>query len=136
MADLGYTVTEITERLSFPTPKKRVAETVWAHYLEKGIILPNAPEKDDSILKVRFVKDQDPFGKVSMRRVLEKVPRPQVEYLPIDFGKQRYQDEASFLKRLGTLTERERQYVLDLPWPLGTVWHVKNETITEILRKL
>ena len=35
LADQGMTVTEIKERLSFPTKKERVADRVWKHYLEK-----------------------------------------------------------------------------------------------------
>ena len=39
LADNGFTVKEIHARLDFPTPMSKVAETVWNHFLDKGIIL-------------------------------------------------------------------------------------------------
>lgn len=38
LADLGYTVTQITKRLDFPTPYDRVQQTVWEYFLQTGIL--------------------------------------------------------------------------------------------------
>ncbi len=135
LADLGYTVTEIMEKLSFPTPKERVVRAVWKHYLEKGIIVLHKPQENETLRQVRYVEEHGAYGRVSLRQVVEEVQRPKVEYLPVSFGKWRYQDEHGFQERLKVLTPREQQYVLDLPWPLQTVWHVKDERMENILKK-
>lgn len=135
LADQGLTVTQITERLSFPTPKDRVAQAVWKHYLEMGKICLEQPAQD-VIRKVTYVKEQNAYGKVSMRQVVEEVPVAHREYIACDFGKQLYQDREAFLRRLEALTEKERQYILDLPWPLQTVYHEADEQMRAILSKL
>ena len=136
LADSGLTVTEITDRLSFPTPKSRVAQAVWDYYLETGKICLEQPARADVIRKVTYVKEQNAYGKVSMRQVVEEVPVEHREYLACDFGKQIYRDRESFQHKLGALTAREKEYILDLPWPLKTVYHEADERMKGIMRKL
>jgi hypothetical protein len=131
LADQGLSVTEITRKLTFPTKKELVAEMVWKHYLDTGRIRLLAPEKG-TVRKVRYVKDEGPYGKTSLRQVVEEVPAPEAEYVAVDFGKQIYRDRAAFLQKLDALSEEDRQYVLDLPWPLVAVWHVKDERMERI----
>ena len=135
LADQGMTVTEIKERLSFPTKKERVADRVWKHYLEKGIICTELPESG-SVRKVSYVQEHGKYGKVSLRQVSEEVELPAREYVPCSFGKERYRDRKAFEKRLEVLSPSDREYILDLPWPLQTVWHVKDERMSRILDRL
>ena len=135
LADQGFTVTEITRKLSFPTKKELVAEMVWKHYLETGKIRLTAPETG-TIKKVRYVKDTGPYGKTSLRRVVEEVPAPEAEYVAVDFGRKIYKDKAAFLNKLDGIAEEDREYILDLPWPLHVVWHVKDERMKRILALL
>ena len=134
LADQGLSVTEITRKLTFPTKKELVAEMVWKHYLETGKIRLSAPE-NGTIKKVRYVKDEGPYGKTSLRQVVEEVPAPEAEYVAVDFGRQIYKDKAAFLKKLEHLPETDREYILDLPWPLEIVWHVKDIRMERILAK-
>ena len=39
LADAGYTVAQIMERLDYPVPFARVQKTVWEHFLDKKILL-------------------------------------------------------------------------------------------------
>lgn len=146
LADAGLTVTEITERISFPVPKNRVAEAVWKYYLETGKVRLEAPEKateserngtgGDVIRKVTYVKEQNAYGRVSMRQVVEEIPVEHRDYIPCDFGKRLYRDKEKFLKELEGLSAKEKQYILDLPWPLQTVYHEADERMLQIKRKL
>ena len=134
LADAGLTVTEIAERLSFPTPKNKVAQEVWKYYLEIGKVrLETAGE---TTRKVTYVKEQNAYGRVSMRQVVEEIPVERRTYIACDFGKQMYQDKEDFLRKLEVLSQKEREYILDLPWPLETVYHEEDERMRSIAAKL
>ena len=44
LADLGYSIDEIHERLDFPTPKEKIASTVWKHLLRTGVVCLEEPD--------------------------------------------------------------------------------------------
>ena len=136
LADRGFTVTEIAAQLSFPTKKERVAERVWKHYLEKGILSTEEPQSGGTVKKVSYVQDHGKYGRVSMRQVVEEVELPAQEYAACSFGKELYRDREAFEKKLDVLSAKDREYILDLPWPLQTVWHVKDERMSRIMEKL
>lgn len=71
LADLGYTVKQISEKLDFPTPYERIQRAVWERLLEVGVILTEEPGKRKPKEKVRYVREYDRFGKSSFRRVTE-----------------------------------------------------------------
>ena len=73
LASQGLTVDEITRRLDYPMKKAKVAEMVWQYYVEQGIVCLEEPK--DYVEKVSYVKEQDAYGKISMRRVVEKIDR-------------------------------------------------------------
>ena len=133
LADRGVTVSEIAAKLSFPTPKDRIADVVWKHYLDKGIILQEKPESGQTLKRVHYVTEQGAYGKVSMRQVVEETPMPDTQYLPCDFGKRLWRDRQEFLNVIKVLPERDQQYILELPWPLRTVWHIRDERMERIL---
>jgi hypothetical protein len=126
MADQGLSVSEIAARLQFPTEKKRVAEMVWKHYLDTGRILLTPPGTEP-IRKVSYVRDEGEFGRTSLRQVVQEIPAPKENYVRCSFGKLLYRDRAAFVKRLEALETSDRDYILDLPWPLTDVWHVLDE---------
>ena len=43
LADLGYTVKQITERLTYPTSYERVQKVVWEHLVNTGVLLLKEP---------------------------------------------------------------------------------------------
>ncbi len=132
LASQGLTVSEITEQLDYPLPKAKVAKLVWQYYLDEGIVCLEEPK--DYVEKVSFVKEQDAYGKISMRKVVDKIDRADAKYVLVDFGKRMYQDRETFIKSLDGLSEKDRDYVLDLPWPLQDVYHIENERILRILK--
>lgn len=136
LADQGYTVTEIAARLSFPAPGSSVAATVWKHYLETGKIRLEPPDETGVLRRVTYVKEQNAYGRISMRQVTEEVQPACSRYLRCDFGKQLYQDREGFLEKLAVLDARDRQYILDLPWPLAPVYHQADERMLRIFRRL
>ena len=58
------------------------------------------------------------------------------EYVACDFGKMIYKDKAGFEKKLESLSQKDREYLTGLPWPLQRVWHVKDERIQRILKAI
>lgn len=136
LADQNLSVSEIVKRLEYPMDKKKVADMVWKHYLDIGKIRMELPAKDSQIEKVSYVEEYNKFGIPSMRRVVEYVDAPSVEYVPCDFGKYMYQNRTTFLEKLTVLSKKEQSYILDLPWPIKRVYHCKDEFMTGIMRKL
>lgn len=135
LADQGLTVTEMIERLGGGLSKKIIADMVWQYYLEIGKIVEEIP--DNNVLeKVSYVKDTDRYGRTSLRRVVEKVERPQRKYIACDFGKKLYQNKETFEKTIECLSRRDREYIMDLPWPLMTVYHEADERMSHIMRQM
>ena len=134
LADKGYSVSEIHKRLDFPTPVERIRDTVWKHFIDTGVILLDAPSAE-SKKRVTYEKVQDSLGRTSFKQVVTEDTELK-EYVEIDFGKRIYQNKDAFEKSLEVLSPEDRQYILDLPWPLTNVWHVKNERMERILKKL
>lgn len=118
LADNGLTVDEIVKRLDFPTPKTKVAEIVFQHYIDKGKITLTKPE--GAIKSVTYVKEQGEFGRVSMRQVVKTIETNPEDYVLCDFGKQMY--KAGKISNPDSLTERAKRHLEALPWPLQEVW--------------
>lgn len=139
LAKLGYTVKEIADKLTYPAPISVIKETVWKYYLNEGIIrLEWKPlQKDGQFIEnVEFVKDTDNYGRTSFRRVVTKIPADNIQYIACDFGKELYIDENAFMRRLSPLNEKDREYILGLPWPLSTVYHIVDDRMKRIADKL
>lgn len=132
LADLGYTVKQIGSLLSFPMPKERIAAVVWKRYIEKGIICLEKPSDETYAEQVNYVKETSEFGRVSFRRVTEKIELPRREYIECDFGKRKYQNPDGYEKWLDTLNSKDREYIEYLPWPLKNVYHVADDRIKRI----
>ena len=135
LADKGYSVEEIYKRLDFPTPKEKIRDMVWKHYIECGVIKLEDPGNSSSNKRVTYEKVQDNLGRTSFKQVVIEEDESK-EYVAIDFGKRLYKDKEAFLKELDILNPGDRQYILDLPWPISTVWHEKNERIERILSQI
>lgn len=136
LADLGYTVERISRELDYPTPKERIARTVWDYYVEKGIILLSEPSDHSLIEQVSYEKQIGKYGAVHFIEKKKVIEQPVKKYYPCDFGKQRHQDEQGFTKSLDALWESDREYILGLPWPLRRVYHVEDERMRRIMKNL
>lgn len=71
LADLGYTVKQICEQLSFPTPYARVQKEVWQRLTDTGVILTEEPGSgaDGKTGKAEYVVEHDKYGRTSFRLV-------------------------------------------------------------------
>lgn len=67
LADSGYTVKQISEKLTFPTPYERVRKTVWHHLLATGVVLLEEPGSGEQYKKPAYTVDHDKYGRTSFR---------------------------------------------------------------------
>ncbi len=136
LTDLGFSVNEIAERLDYPTPVEKIKETVWKHLVQQGILCMDDPTVTTKAEKITYKQEYSDTGKMTFRRVVEHQELSDKVYIPCDFGKRRYQNEALFLEQLSSLNVKDRDYILGLPWPLQTVWHVADERMIRIRKVL
>lgn len=82
LADSGYTVKQIVEKLDFPTPYERVQRAVLDYFLETGFLLEEEPGTAGQKEKAVFVRDYNAYGKASFRKVVEKeaIPTSQMDW--------------------------------------------------------
>lgn len=130
LADNGYSISEIADRLDYPLPKETISEMVWEHYVNIGKIYLQKPEETHE--KVSFIKEQDSFGKISFRRVAELVDNSNRKYIKCDFGKELYKNTDEFVTWLQQLEAGDREYIESLPWPLNPVYHELDERMKRI----
>ena len=133
LANRGYTVDRISKEINYPTSKAQIAEIVWQHYIEQGIILLEKPSEEPTIKKVSYIREYGKYGTVHFRQVVEQIENPKKKYYACDFGKKRYQDEEKFLRSLENLWKSDKEYILGLPWPLQTVYHAADERMERIM---
>lgn len=88
LTDLGYTVKQITEKLTFPTPYERVRKTVWEHLLETRVVLNQEPGGGKQRGKAVYTVVHDKYGKASFQ--LEKASTDDSE--PIHWKERRYSE--------------------------------------------
>ena len=105
LADLGFTVRQIQEKLDFPTPYERIQRTVWKHLLDTGVIFPERPKQGKAGEKVEYVREYDSYGRASFRRVVvSEVPsKPLEPCLLCCFGLLKYKEPERYEKVLGAL---------------------------------
>lgn len=161
LVDLGYTVKQITEQLSFPTPYERVQKTVWKHLLDMEILLLSEPGSEKQREKVTYVRDYDKYGKNSFRRIV--LPQDNEKhffwkentfykredgnladylagkcaengeenaYISCNFGLQSKEESAKVLEKL---EERQRDYIIGLPWERKICYHRLDRRMREII---
>ena len=121
-------------QLDYPISKESVAKIVWEHYINTGIISLDEPKA--SIEKISYIKEQNEYGKTSFRRVIEHIDTTKIKYIKVDFGKRIYQNPQAFNESLKSLSMSDRNYVLDLSWPIFDVYHIENDRINRILEAL
>ena len=118
------------EQLDFPVSKEKIANYMWEHFLNTGKISLEEPR--DTYEKASFVKEQDEFGKISFRRVTETVDNSNRKYVLCEFGKKLYRKDPEFVTWLDSLEDRDKEYILLLPWPLEPVYHELDERMIRL----
>jgi len=133
LADAGYSISEIAAQLDYPLPKEKIAAVMWEHFLNTGKICLEEPKEVHE--KVRFVKEQDAYGKISFRKVVETVDNTERKYVLCEYGKALYQKKPEFLQFLDSLEPGDREYIELLQWPLHPVYHELDERMQRIQKK-
>ena len=138
LADLGYTVRQIQEKLDFPTPYERIQRTVWKHLLDTGVIFPESPKQGKTGEKVEYVREYDSYGKASFRCVVvpEDVSKPSEPCLLCCFGLLKYKDPERYEKVLGVLEPEQAEYIEGLPWGVERFFYRPNKRMLEIYHTL
>ncbi|MBR1740726.1 MAG: hypothetical protein IJ733_02435 [Lachnospiraceae bacterium] len=136
LADSGYTVKQIAKELSYPTSEEQIGKIVWAHFVEKGVIFLEKPPAEPVLEKITYEKEYGKYGRTYFRQKKEVIENPCKKYFPCDFGRCRYQNADEFFMQLEKLWKSDREYILGLPWPLQTVWHVADERMERIFEML
>lgn len=162
LADLGYTVKQITEQLNFPTSCERVQKTVWERLLSTGVVRLTPPGDGEIIEKTEFVKEYDKYGKVSFRKINLPVSKrdaiffkesyfdsqndfssflmdkcvqngQSASYMSCDFG---LINAKEFQEQLQLLNEKQQEYLTGLPWVPQLCYHRLDCRMQEILIRL
>lgn len=142
LTDKGFTTKEIKEKLDFPTPENVIMEASWNRLVSKRIILLEDPNEKLPEQNYKYVKVYGKYGKTSLKRVLIDENENGIndikkeDYAPINFGVLIYKDQKAFEKSLNVLEERDKDYILGLPWPKKIVYHKMDNRMKRILRKL
>lgn len=135
LAGLGYTAKEIYERLSFPVSYERVRQAYTKYLLDEGILLRHKPDPCGERQTYTYVQEEGKYGKKSFRRV-EKEPKPEEpekrEYVACDFVGILAQDKHAVRK----LSAKQREYIEGICWEKQTMYHLKNERISSIIKAL
>jgi len=165
LADTGYTVRQITDKLDFPTPYTKVQATVWEHLIQTRVIVL---EISGGVAPTpTYVREYDQYGKASFRRVVEEGTEAgsiawsehRVEdgdgeqlssllgdkmqengegsaYMSCDFGLIMYREPQKYQKMLQVLRGPQREYLDGLPWERRRVYHKLDHRMREILLEL
>lgn len=67
LADLGYTVKQISEKLTYPTPYERVRKAVWQHLIDTQVVLTQEPGNGKQHGKAAYKMEYDKYGRASFR---------------------------------------------------------------------
>lgn len=162
LTDLGYTVKQIAQQLAFPASYNKVQQTVWDHLINKRIILTEEPGSGKLPEKSVFIQEHDKYGRTSFR----KVPCSAEGSIPVylkekKFGGKNAYDLTIFLAekcvengeensyvsckfgflekdaaQLKILSDRQREFILGLPWEKKTVYYRLDGRMREIISKL
>ena len=130
LADLGYSISDIADNLDYPISKEMIAGIMWEHFINIGKICLEEPSENHN--KASFIKEQDAYGRISFRKVVETTDISDKEFIKCDFGKALYQKKPDFLSKLNLLEEDDREYIELLPWPLNPVFHELDERFQRI----
>lgn len=162
LADHGYTVKQIVEKLDYPASFEQVQAAVYEYFCNSGILLKEAPEYDAVEESSDFVLEYDQFGKASFRRVTVKKERKKIEwresrflsgypdafsqlltqkisendasasYISCDFGLWTEYERSA----LSVLDDRQREYLNGIPWEPVRMYHRLNPRMKGIVERL
>lgn len=70
LADIGYTLDQIVERLDYPAPRAKVQRIMMEYLYESRVLLREEPSEELFVPRAQFVQEQDAYGRRSMRKIV------------------------------------------------------------------
>ncbi len=135
LTDRGYSVEQIMRELSYPVPRARVEKAVYRHLIQSQILLSELPEEEEAPgIKLLHGKKEAQFPKTLMEAIAED--GEENAYMECPFGRWIKKDEKQLMQILSCLTNREREYILGIPWGQDVMYHRLNGRMREIGIKL
>ena len=136
LADIGLTVAQIAEKLDYPVKKEKIGKIVWEHFLKRGHIRTEEPGSGVGSEEYTYVTEYDAYGRKSFRRVkIAEHGTEENSYFTCDFARFCGQEPENYKVLLGALGQREREYILGLPWE-QVVYHRLDRRMEEIAAAL
>ena len=141
LVDLGYSLEQIMQSLSYPTPRERVRSTAYRYMLESGLLLRQLPGEAEAGLHIVRLPVSDREGLYGcLQENIRKNGDGEV-YFACPFGTWRRPgdkagQEEQIRDRLACLNGRERDYIAGIPWENRMMYHRLNARMREIGRKL
>lgn len=135
LADSGYSVSQIMERLTYPTPRPRVEKAVYRYMRESGILCADLSAEPERIYRLNLCGVKD---KKAIEKMIEGIDRWGVEnsYLECPFGNWIRNDNECFSHILSCLNVREQAYLKETAWEKDIMYHRLNDRMREITGKL
>jgi len=121
LADIGYTLNQICDRLDYPAPRSKVQRIMMEHLYERRILLREEPSMEIFAGQTRFVQEQNAYGRRSLRRVRD------------DFNSQNTMTNASDLTLLPG--QQKEAYLKDILWKEVVYERGRNGKLTELLHR-
>lgn len=131
MVDLGYSAEQIMQRLDFPTPRSRVEKTILQYMIKTGMLLEKLPA-DEAAMEKSTLKNPSAAQLSSYLSDRILLNGEENSYLACPFGTIRRDREARIQRMLSSLTTREKEYLLGIPWKPQVMYHRLNGRMREI----
>ena len=124
LADHGYTVTQISKRLDYPTPKDRIIKTYTRYLTDKGILTSRPPEDaiiydlDKAALELSYEKLEQLIRLHGSENIYIRLTAPSIK------------------KITGYLNTDDEDYLMSIDTSQGGLFHVLNERLLKILSSI
>ena len=141
LVDLGYSLDQMMQSLSYPAPRQKVQNSAYRYMLESGLLLRSLPEMEKGcegansagvrVIRLKIL-DREKLYQYLFAKT-EENGADQV-YISCPFGMAR--DVGGILRGLDCLNRREQAYIAGIPWENRMMYHRLNSRMREIGRKL
>lgn len=136
LTDIGYGPSDIQKALTYPAPVPYIGKTMYEHLLNTNIIVLDDPAIQKPAKPYEFVLEQNEYGRTSYRRVPKNTPedtaRKPEDYICVSFGSDKYKHTQLLEDNKNSFSSKEWDYLMNIPWPRGTFWVLKDERVGSI----
>lgn len=136
LADTGMGPAKIHDNLTYPAKLSYIGRVVYEHLLNNNVILLKDPNVAGVPEQYEFVLCRNEYGKTSYTKVPKKTEGTLTDkkgtYIPVSFGTFKYKHSDTITNLREDLSANAWDYLANIPWPLGTFWHLEDERACEI----